>query len=268
MKVTGKNVVVLIDDGGTNKLYACATSATLNLVTEVIETSEQGSGKFATFLPTKNSFTGSLEGVTTLGEVSMLSLKDLRQKQIDQIVLTVIFQRTSGTDVYSNTGKFIITGSSDTGNFNEMNLFTIELQGTGPLSQDIAPPPVTIPFTYYYGVTELDTTAGSPLEVSFVTSVTDAVTVASAVSYQGVPSLTVVDFGGVTDKVLFLKVPDTEAPFTLWSETGNILQQNQPITSDFGDGSGAVWFRSVITGFNLYITTYQTTFTGSIIFGR
>ena len=113
MKVTGKNVVILIKVGLEYKLYACATSATLNVATEVIETSVSGTGKFATFAPTKNSFTGTLEGVTTLEEDSMLSLKDLREKQLNQEVLTILFQRSAGTSTYTDQGDFIITGSSD-----------------------------------------------------------------------------------------------------------------------------------------------------------
>lgn len=134
-KVQGKNVLVYIDDGGTDKLYACALSASLNLETEFIETSVSGTGTFATFLPTKNSFTGSLDGVTSLEESGMLSLADLRQRQIAQTPLSMRFELTNGNgDTYTEEATFYISSSSYDGSFDSMSHFSIELRGTGILS--------------------------------------------------------------------------------------------------------------------------------------
>jgi hypothetical protein len=144
MKVQGKNVVVFIYDGMW-KMYACAKSATLEVITDFIETSVSGTGLFATYLPTKNSFTGSLDGVTSLEEESMLSLPDLRQRQITQQLLLMRFQRTDDAgNVYTDEASFYISSSSDTGSFDDMNLFSIDLRGTGVLTQIFTPvnPPI------------------------------------------------------------------------------------------------------------------------------
>lgn len=144
MKVLGKNVVIFIYDGGVWKLYACAKSATLNVHTDYIETSVAGQGYFATYLPTKNSFTGTLEGVTSLQETGMLSLPDLRAKQLNHTTLLMRYQRTDQAgNLYTDEGSFFITNSSDVGSFDDMNLFSIELQGTGILT------PIFTPVTPY-----------------------------------------------------------------------------------------------------------------------
>jgi hypothetical protein len=107
MKVKGDNVVVYIFDGGLWKPYVCATSAELNVNTEFIETSVSGAGLWATYTPTKNSFTITLSGVVSLNETGSLGLPDLRQKQIAQETLLMRFQRTdesgnSYTGVYAD----------------------------------------------------------------------------------------------------------------------------------------------------------------------
>lgn len=277
MKVTGKNVVVYVKDGETLKLYACATSAELTLVTEVIETSVSGSGKFATFLPTKNSFTGKLDGVTTLGEPTMLSLADLRQKQITQEVLFVKFQRTAGSDTYISEGYFIITESDDIGGYADMNTYSISLQGTGPLSENTGSS-MDVSFEYKYGSTDLVTVVtpgfGSlfPSESDFIGSVDDVFTAGDELTATAAnvgDDVSITNFGGVsTDRVKFLQVPNTEAAFTLWSEVGNPFQQNQPIDASYNFLSGNVWLKATRGSNNLYMTYSQTYFTGSIIFSR
>lgn len=138
--VQGKNVVVFIYDGGIWKIYACAKSATLNLATDFIETSVSGTGVFATYAPTKNSFTGTLEGVTSLEMDAVLSLPDLQQRQISQQLLMMRFQRTDNDgNVYTSQASFFISNSSDTGSFDDMDLFSIELRGTGVFTQIFTP---------------------------------------------------------------------------------------------------------------------------------
>jgi predicted secreted protein len=277
MKVTGKNVVVFVKVGADWKLYACATSASLTLNTDIIETSVSGNGKFASFLPTKNSFTGELDGVTTLDEDSMLSLSDLRAKQIAQEILLLKFQRTAGTSTYISQGNFIITESNDTGDYNDMNVFKISLQGTGDLSENIGES-TDVPFDYYYGSTDIDTVVDPgaptlfPSESDFIDSVDDVFTASdelTATAANTGDNITIASFGGVTsDRVKFLQVPAAEAPFLFWSEVGNPFQQNQPIDASFNILSGNVWFKTDRDGDSLYMTYVQTYFTGAIIFSR
>lgn len=139
-KVLGKNSVVFINDAGVWKLYACGTSVTLDLTTDFVETSVSGQGNFATYMPSKDSFTGTLEGITSLEEFGKLSLPDLRQRQIAHELLLMRFQRTDNDGhVYTDEGHFFISRSSDVGSFDDVSKFTIELRGTGSLTQVFTP---------------------------------------------------------------------------------------------------------------------------------
>ncbi len=134
--VQGKNVVLFIYDGGVWKPYACARSVTFTVNTDMMETSVSGHGRFATYIPTKNSLTASMEGVVSLSEPGSLTLADLRQRQIGHQLLLMRFQRTAdNADVYTDEASLYITSSSDTGSYDDMNLFSIELQGTGVITQ-------------------------------------------------------------------------------------------------------------------------------------
>jgi len=140
MKVYGDNAVLFFYDGGVWKLYACDKTVELDVQTETIETSVTGSGKWASFEPTKHSYTGSMDGVVSLNEIGKLSLPDLRQRQYAGTKMLLRFQYTAtdGT-VYTEEGNFFITGSTSTGTFNAVSVFSIKLQGTGPLTQVFTP---------------------------------------------------------------------------------------------------------------------------------
>lgn len=138
--ITGKNVVIFIQDGADWKPYACAISCTLNIATEVIETSEKGAGLFATFKPTKNSFSGSISGITHISVANMFDLQELRNKQMTHQILNLRFDREADDlKIYRSSGNFYITNSSDDGTLENMNTFTIDMQGTGPLTETIIP---------------------------------------------------------------------------------------------------------------------------------
>lgn len=133
--VFGDEVIIWIYDG-TWKLYACATSASLNVTTEVIETSVSGNGLWASFAPTKHTFTGTIEGLVSLNNSGVLGLPELRAAQFAQTIFLMQIQRTDKLgNVYTEDGYFFITNSSDTGRFDGVDTFSISLQGTGVLTQ-------------------------------------------------------------------------------------------------------------------------------------
>ena len=140
-KVLGKDVGVYVYDGGIWKLYACGTNCTLTVSTEFIETSVKGDGKSSTFVPTKNSVTGSIEGLTNFGLANTLSLHDLRQKQLAHELLLIRFERTdqTGSDTYVDQFYAYIQESTDTSPNEGMNSFTITLKGSGGLTQIFVP---------------------------------------------------------------------------------------------------------------------------------
>lgn len=164
MKVKGDNVVCYVFDNGVWKLYVCATSAELNVNTDFIETSVSGAGLWATFKPTKNSFTLTLAGVVSLNETGMLGLPDLRQKQVAQEILLMRFQRTDQAGkVYTDEVNFFITNSTDSGSFDGVNIFNIQGQGTGAITQiftPIVPVPVGAGLVYRYEYTATENETG------------------------------------------------------------------------------------------------------------
>lgn len=122
-------------------LYGCARSCSLNLSTETIQTSVTGAQGWRTQEPTQHSFAGSLEGLVNLQEENLLSLPDLRAKQIARQKLKLRFQRTAidGVTIYTDEGFFYIVNTSDEGPMNQMNSFTVEFVGTGALTQVFTP---------------------------------------------------------------------------------------------------------------------------------
>ena len=138
--VKGDNVLVYFYDGGLWKLYACGTACTLNVTTEFIETSVPLSGKNRTYRPTFNSFTGSISGLVHLNITNTLALPDLRAKQLNHEKLLMRFQRTAndGT-VYTDECYVYIANSSDDAPTGGVNTFTIDLRGTGAITQIFTP---------------------------------------------------------------------------------------------------------------------------------
>lgn len=143
--VRGENCLLESYHSGTWKPYACARSCSLSTVTELIETSVAGSGKFKHLLPTVNSFTGSIEGITHLDKPNSITLYQLRQFQLGHVLQRLRFTRQSDSgDFYIDTVDFYITNVTDTFSFDNVNTFTVDLQGTGVLDQTIIDPPPII----------------------------------------------------------------------------------------------------------------------------
>lgn len=144
--VRGENAVFKFYDGGEWKPYACARSCTFTSVTELIETTVTGGGKYKHFTPTVNSFTGNCDGIVSLGNSGMLTLYNLRQMQLGHVLQRAQFTRTAedGVNVYIDTVDFYITNCSDTSSFDNVASFTIEMQGIGVIDQSLIAPPVII----------------------------------------------------------------------------------------------------------------------------
>lgn len=111
--------------------------------------------------------------------------------------------------------------------------------------------------TYQYGYAEIDTTGTPPSEAEYKASVNTSTNVWNKAS----TSVRVEDFKNTDDKVLFVKVPTPPAAvMTKWSESGNPLQQLQPI------GPGLVWNKYTDGNLTVYYTPAQTSFAGDVIF--
>ena len=131
------------------------------------------------------------------------------------------------------------------------------------------PPPPSGLLLFAYGATLLDTTVADYMENEYVISVNAIFNANQQLIQNFVPAVTTVtitNFANISDKVLFIQIPSTEAPFTKWSEVGNLFQQDANIDSNFA-GNG-VWFKTTRGNSTLYMTRSQTTFTGAVILSR
>lgn len=146
MNVQGKNFVLYVYDGGVWIGYACSLSMSYEITTEFIETSVSGTGKNATFLPTKNSFTASADGIVGLNIIGMLTYPDLQQRQLAHQLLLCRFEETDDAgNVYTKEGSMYISNSTETGSYDGMDNFSIQLRGTGEITQVFTAQPVTPP---------------------------------------------------------------------------------------------------------------------------
>lgn len=141
--VRGENVLVYIYSGGFWKLVVCGRSCTLNTNAESIETSITGTGVWRTYEYTANSWTGNIDGVVQLLMVNTVALPDIRALQYSQTKILFRYQRTDDNgNVYLEEGTALIKSVSDTGDYNNMNTFSVELLGSGPLTAIFTPTPV------------------------------------------------------------------------------------------------------------------------------
>jgi len=134
--VKGENFIAYINDSGVWKPYICARNISLNINTEFLETSTSGNGLFATYVPTKNSFTASTDGIVDLNPSGDLTLEDLQDRQLAQTIFQMQFLRLDESgNSYNQLGYFFIFNCSDSGSYDGLDLFSVTLQGTGPLTK-------------------------------------------------------------------------------------------------------------------------------------
>lgn len=266
-KIKGKNVLVQIFKEGVWTNFGCAISVSLDVTTEMIETSEKNAGKFATFLPAKISFTGSLSGYVDL---TKLSLKQFREYQLAGTKLKMIWKRAEGADTYTESAEFFVTNTHDEASYIGFNSYTVDLQGTGTLTlnQDFS----LIPYDYKFGDTNIDTTFPYISDAAKWGAIINSIETANSTSDYSTRTCGDISYPVEIDysvfagyKVLFFIFPATVSDFTLWDEINNILQQNIPIST----GTGSVWRKDVLsTGEKVIATRYQTAFTNNIKFHR
>lgn len=137
----------------------------------------------------------------------------------------------------------------------------------GPIGPPVDPPPVLTTYGYRFGSSELDTTRDTPPLSAFVGSVEASIDATTLRNLPGVGITAALLTPG--DRIWFIIVDASEAPFTKWSEKDNPFQQNLDIDPDFSTGV-SVFFRYTdpATHKNYYITRFQTSFAGQVILSR
>lgn len=137
--IQGKDVEVNIFYNGGWRLYYCAVECNLTVSTATIETSTTGSGDWVKVVGQKKSWSGTLSGVVKLDSGGNMNLFSLRALQFAMTPIQIRFVRTdTNGNSYTSEGTAIIVSSSDTGNINDFNTFSIDLQGTGALVDTVA----------------------------------------------------------------------------------------------------------------------------------
>lgn len=123
--------------------YGCARTGAIDVTTDFIEVTGLRSGKFRDFLPTVNSFTGTLEGLHNLNTPGLVSIADLQTKELTHQVLLIRFDYTSEQgDHYVLEGNFYISSSRINNSFDNVSTFSVDLKGTGELTQQYTATPI------------------------------------------------------------------------------------------------------------------------------
>jgi len=141
--IKGQNAIFYVYDDGQWKPIICARSGTFNTTAETIETSISGTGVWRTFEYTALTWTASFEGLIFLDGTNELTASDIRAFQFSREKILLRYQRTdTAGNVYTDEGYGLITGVSDSGDFQSALSFTIEFRGTGPLVIVYTPTPI------------------------------------------------------------------------------------------------------------------------------
>lgn len=133
--------------------FACARSVSFDFVTDFMEVSITGSGKFRDFEPTANSFIGTLEGITNIYKPNNLTIAEVRDMQMNHTKILLRFQRQSrDLHYYTSEAYFYFSNSSDTWSFDNIGTFSVGIRGTGGITDIFTPSPVVGAITYsmYY----------------------------------------------------------------------------------------------------------------------
>ena len=141
--IKGENAIFYVYDDGQWKPIICARSGSFNTTAETIETSISGTGVWRTYEYTALTWTASFEGLIFLDGTNELTASDIRAFQFSREKILLRYQRTdTAGNVYTDEGYGLITGVSDSGDYQSAVSFTIEFRGTGPLVIVYTPTPI------------------------------------------------------------------------------------------------------------------------------
>jgi len=136
--VRGDNAIVYVDEGGSTdqKVIGCFRSATLSFDSEMLETSITGQGSSATFIPAKQSFSISLEGLLYIDKEGLkYTTFNFLQAQQNETLLSVEFVYTDEQGNFmSIAGNGYVENDSITNSFDNVATFSVNIRGTGSLN--------------------------------------------------------------------------------------------------------------------------------------
>lgn len=128
------------------------------------------------------------------------------------------------------------------------------------------PPAIRQSFDIRFGTTTLSTVFTDPSETDYINSVIDALAVNTYTTkpiYNG-DVCAAGPFNNLTNKVLFVLVPQEQEIFTKWSILGDNIQKDLPIDSNFLPINSVI-FRTAIGSNTAYIIRFQTALAAPLI---
>ena len=149
--VPGENWIGHYFDGGTWREINCCRSGSIRLHTAYVETTGPESGNWRTIEPTEHSFDATFDGICSVANPAGGNLAELQALQIAKAKTLWRFTQTNRQgDVYIKECYFYIVDSVDTGSFDGIATFQLQLEGTGQITQIFTPPSPTTGTVYRY----------------------------------------------------------------------------------------------------------------------
>lgn len=127
--LNGKDVTLLIYKDGVYSGVACNASCSLNIETDVYETTFYNSGKYRQWIPNKHAITIEGSGPIFLGET--ITVADVIQWQLNRTLVSFQFEMIAGADSVAVAGMGYIISSTIDGTVNQAATcdYTIQVNG-------------------------------------------------------------------------------------------------------------------------------------------
>lgn len=134
-KILGKNVTLLIVTGESPEvveMIGCSRTCELTTTVDILPASTLGSGLWKEFKAISNSWSGRVDGLTTVNE--NLTIATLRTMQALLQPVVISFEEVVGALVIDYRGAAIIVSVQTSGNYADAETYNVQLQGTGELT--------------------------------------------------------------------------------------------------------------------------------------
>lgn len=127
--LNGNDVTLMIYKDGVYSGVACNASCSLNIETDLYETTFYESGNFRQWIPNKHSITIDGSGPIFLGET--ITVADVIQWQLNRTLVSFQFEMVSGADSVAVAGMGYIISSTIDGTVNQAATcdYTIQVNG-------------------------------------------------------------------------------------------------------------------------------------------
>jgi predicted secreted protein len=131
-KIAGKDVLLFIAISASPEVLqgiGCSRTCTLTTNTVTAGVSTLGSGIYSEFKALSINWTVSVDGLATFGE--NMDMATLREYQFALQPVVIVFTDSTAAQY---RGYGIITSAVNTGNYNDVETYSVQIQGTGELT--------------------------------------------------------------------------------------------------------------------------------------